>query len=51
MKVPTGRRARRDISDPNVHLIVFDLCQVRFEQVRSLDGLLLCACRLTTNQA
>jgi hypothetical protein len=51
MKVPTGRRARRDISDPNLHLIVLDLCQVRFEQVRSLDGLLLRACRLTTNQA
>ena len=51
MKVSTGCRARRDVSDPNMHLVVLDLSQVRFKKVRSLDRLLLSICWLTADHA
>jgi hypothetical protein len=32
------RRARCDISDPDIHLAALDLVQVRLKKVRSLNG-------------
>jgi len=51
MRVSAGCRARRDIRDPNVHFIVLDFSQLRFEKVRSLDWLLLCVRHLATGHA
>jgi hypothetical protein len=39
--MPPGRGARRDISDPDVHHVVWDLEQIRFEKVCTLYRLLL----------
>ena len=49
MRVPACRRAWRDIAHPNMHLAVLHLAQLGLEKVRSLDRLLLCTGRLTSN--
>jgi hypothetical protein len=51
MRVSAGCRAWCDVGDPNMHLVVLDLSQIRFEQVCPLDRLLLGTRELTTDHA
>jgi hypothetical protein len=51
MKVPARRRTGCYVSHPNMHLAVFDLIQIYFEKVSSLDGLLLGTGDLTAGYA
>jgi len=51
MQVPSSGRAWRNVGHPHLHLLATHLGQIRLEQVRAFDWLLLSTSKLTAEDA
>ena len=51
MRVAIGRRTRRDVADPNMHVFVAEISQTCHKKIGALDGRLLGVADLGADQA